>query len=544
MRRKPLVLLTMAALLLLVAMAFAPGAFAGTLTKIMYAQENITYYTYTPTTTGTLHVALSWTNPDGTGAPLFPVAEIDGVVQTYDSKTGELYYDIDVAGLYSGTNPQSGDVPVAAGGVNNTIYVGVTSYVEDVPYHITATWTPTGGSATTVINQTGMAYASSGEAYVPSTAGSWLSVLQTWPGSLNRSTGVSNVWANWDDYVWSRAEAGAVKMTDNYSVEYVPPIVTPVNNISANLKGRWYNVGPEIWTAAAVPNVWTDISLDQYPKPGSLPYTGTNSAPAWFTYAYTDSAISDANTKPGYMWPNVTSASASQRNFSAEAATSATLTYNFYGTSLKWIYTKGPRAGIASVKIDGAEAGPVDQYAAAVTYKQSTTFSGLSAGNHTVVIKSTGTKNSASSGLFVYHDTFATTTDSADPTPNSENNYDGSTTYAWGKVNTASASGGSFSFNSATSSALAFTFSGTSIQWTYVKGPRAGIANVWIDGVAKPSVDQYASAVTYGASTTFSGLSNAVHTILIKSTTTKNAASSGLFTYHDAFVVGGVTYQD
>lgn len=544
MRRKPLVVLTMAALLLLVAMAFAPGAFAGTLTKIMYAQENFIEYTYTPTTTGTLHITLSWTNPDGTGAPLFPVAEVDGVVQTYDSKTGELYYDVDVAGLYSGSNPQSGDVTVAASGVNKTIYVGVVPYIEDVPYHIVATWTPTGGSATTVIDQTGTAYASSGEAYVPSTAGNWLSVLQTWPGSMNRSTGVSNVWANWDDYVWSRAESGSVKLTNNYSVEYVPPIVDPVNNIAANLKGRWYNVGPEIWTAAAVPNVWTDISVDLYPKPGSLPYTGTNSAPAWYTYGYTDSAISDANTKPAYFWGTTTSASARQRNFSSDPTTTATITYNFYGTSLKWIYTTGPRGGNASVKIDGVEKGPVNLYSAAFAFQQSTTFSGLAAGNHTVVIKSALSKDPASLGYYIYHDCFGATTDSADPTPFSENNYDGSTTYAWSKVNSTSASGGSFSSASATSAATAFTFSGTSVQWLYTKGPRGGIANVWIDGVAKPNVDQWASAYQFKQSTTFSGLSSGVHTILIKSSSTKNGSSTGYFTYSDAFVVGGVTYED
>jgi hypothetical protein len=314
--------------------------------------------------------------------------------------------------------------------------------------------------------------------------------------------------------------------------------------MSNNLKNQWYTIGPEIWTAAAVPNVWTNISTDQYPKPGSLPYTGTNSAPAWYTYAYTDSSISDANTKPAYFLPTVTSASASQRNFSAEAATSATITYTFYGTSLKWVYTKGPRAGIASVTIDGVAQPNVDQYASSVTYQQSTTFSGLSAATHTVVIKSSGTKNSASTGTFLYHDAFYTTTDSVDPTPDSENNYDGSTTYAWGKVNTSSASGGSFSFNSATSSALAFTFSGTAITWKYVTGPRGGIASVWIDGVPQANVDQYSPTVTYGVSKTYSGLATGLHTIFIKSSGTKNSASTGAFVYHDAFVVGTTTYEN
>jgi hypothetical protein len=207
------------------------------------------------------------------------------------------------------------------------------------------------------------------------------------------------------------------------------------------------------------------------------------------------------------------------------------------------VYEKSPKAGIASVTIDGVAQPNVDQYAATVQFKQSTTFSNLSAGAHTVVIKSTGTRNANSTGTFLYHDAFYTTTDSADLTPDSENNYDGSTTYTWERVNFASASGGSFSDSASPSSALAFTFSGTSITWKYLKSPKGGIANVWIDGVPQTNVDQYGSSVSL-ASTTYSGLANALHTIFIKPSGTRNASSSGVFLYHDAFVVGSTTFEN
>jgi|GEM_PF-2871912 len=540
MRQKPLVLLTMAALLLLVAMAFAPGAFAGTLTKIMYAQESITYYSYTPSTTGTLNITLNWSKPDGTGAPVYPIAECDAVVQTYDSTSGELYYDIDVSSLYSGTNPQSGAVTVKSAAVGKAIYIGVEPYIGDIPYHITATWTPTGGSASTVIDQTGMAYASEGEAFVPSTAGSWHSVLQTWPGTLNRSTGTSNVLANWDDYVWDRTN-GTNKIVDNYSVEYVPPVVSDNNNMSNNLKNQWYTIGPEIWTAAAVPNVWTNISTDLYPKPGSLTYT---QAPAWYTYAYTDSSISDANTKPAYFWGNMTNAAASQRNYSSTVSTAGSFSATFYGTSITWVYTKSSAAGVAKVSIDGNVVGTVDQYSPTIQYQQSTTFSGLTNGTHTILVENNKTKNASSSSTFITHDKFIAFTDAADTTNVMENNYDGSTSYQWGKVTNAAASGGSYCSEVSTSAALAFTFSGTSITWKYTKTAACGIARVYIDGVDKGTVDQYSPTIQYQQTTTYSGLPSGLHTILILNNKTKNASSSSTFITHDAFVVGGVTYEN
>jgi hypothetical protein len=284
-----------------------------------------------------------------------------------------------------------------------------------------------------------------------------------------------------------------------------------------------------------VPNDWTGGSI--YPKPGNLAY---NAAPLWYTYSWGEDA---GTSNTAYFWSHLATTSANRLSFSSDTASTSSITYTFFGDTLKWIYTKAPKAGIISVKVDGVEKGPIDQYNAAVQYKQSSTFNGLGAGAHTVVIKSTGTKNAASTGLFTYHDAFEAPGFSGDVHTNSENNMDGSTLYDWQRTTYAGASGTQFSSAKASSAAMAFTFNGTSITWKYIKAPKAGIANVYIDGVLQPTVDQYGAGVST-AQAVYSGLAAGWHTILIKSSGNKNAASTGLFTYHDAFVVGATTYEN
>ena len=185
----------------------------------------------------------------------------------------------------------------------------------------------------------------------------------------------------------------------------------------------------------------------------------------------------------------------------------------------------------------------MDQYNATALFQQSTVFSGLGNGSHTIVIVSNKTKNAASSGLVVYHDCFIAPTDShctalMGANYHMENNYDGSTTYTWGTTTFASASGGSFSSVKSNTAATALTFAGTSITWKYLKGPAAGIARVIIDGTQVGTVDQYAAAPTT-ASVNYPGLTGggALHTIFITGTGSKNTASTGTWIYSDAFVV-------
>src|SRR5436190_16592754 len=101
-----------------------------------------------------------------------------------------------------------------------------------------------------------------------------------------------------------------------------------------------------------------------------------------------------------------------------------------------------------------------------------------------------------------------------------------------------------YSTNSGASAVLAadrgaratFTFSGTAVKWIGWRDAWSGIANVYIDGVLKTQVDDYAAtdqpqSVLY----TITGLSSGTHTITVEVSGTKNPSSQSYWIWVDAF---------
>jgi hypothetical protein len=83
----------------------------------------------------------------------------------------------------------------------------------------------------------------------------------------------------------------------------------------------------------------------------------------------------------------------------------ATVTFN--GTGVKWIGYHDGGSGIARIYLDGVDQGTVDTYSAQGQYQAVLyTISGLSQGSHTLAVEVTGTKNPASSGLWIWVDAF------------------------------------------------------------------------------------------------------------------------------------------
>jgi hypothetical protein len=289
------------------------------------------------------------------------------------------------------------------------------------------------------------------------------------------------------------------------------------------------------------PNVWGNILTDTYPMPGSL---SVADAPAWDTWGYTDSAA--ATSTPAYTFGTRIEPTASGQSLSFQPEPGAAVSYRFVGDGLTWLFAKGPSGGTATVTVDGVVRGTVDQYAPDMAYRWQWTLAGLGAGDHTVVVSSDG-------GL--YHDAFRAPTDILDLTPLAEDHSDGTTRYEWAAVTLKEASGGSYSYTAAADAATAFTFSGTAITWQYVPRADGGIAEVWIDGVKQAPVDQYQEApakpkknpkkpTAVVKTVTYSGLASTTHTILIVTTGTANAASTGTVVTSDAFTVGGVVSDD
>ena len=326
----------------------------------------------------------------------------------------------------------------------------------------------------------------------------------------------------------------------NEAVTWRPPVVS--NASAAAAAGKWVTVMPYIWNGAARPNVWFDPSIDTWPLPGSLAVTD---APAWYTWAYSDSAA--ATSAPAYTFGALITPQASGQSLSFQHEPGATVTYTFVGDTLSWLYAAGPEGGTATLSIEppeGSEAPTqmfeVDQYAESMEYGRRLDLSGLGAGSHTVVVES---------GAGLYHDAFLAPTDAADPVPLAEDHSDGTTRYAWARTAFGGASGWSYSYSAAADSATAFTFSGSALTWHYVRRPDGGIARIWVDGVDKGTVDQYGRrhkrrGAPVAGSVTYSALPAGTHTILIVNTGEKSPVSFGTVVSSDAFVVGGVTFED
>ena len=116
--------------------------------------------------------------------------------------------------------------------------------------------------------------------------------------------------------------------------------------------------------------------------------------------------------------------------------------------------------------------------------------------------------------------------------------YDG-----WRTISDASASGGSYRINNTTNQNMTFTFTGTSVQVIGIRDTNLGKFQVKIDGVIKGTVDLYNASKQYNYAQTYSGLSNAAHTLVLTVLGTKNTSSTGTYVAIDALVVGTTRYE-
>ncbi len=82
------------------------------------------------------------------------------------------------------------------------------------------------------------------------------------------------------------------------------------------------------------------------------------------------------------------------------------MTFPFSGTGIDWVTATGPGYGQAQVTIDGVSKGTVDLYQPSVQWQVLESYSGLSSGSHTIVVKVLGKKNASSTGTGVVVDAF------------------------------------------------------------------------------------------------------------------------------------------
>jgi hypothetical protein len=83
---------------------------------------------------------------------------------------------------------------------------------------------------------------------------------------------------------------------------------------------------------------------------------------------------------------------------------------------------------------------------------------------------------------------------------------------------------------------VTFTFSGTGARWVGLKDQWSGIANVYVDGVPKGSVDTYSPTTTYQAvQYTITGLTPGTHTLKIQATGQRDGQAQSAWIWVDGF---------
>jgi hypothetical protein len=221
--------------------------------------------------------------------------------------------------------------------------------------------------------------------------------------------------------------------------------------------------------------------------------------------------------------------------------TNTKLEAKFKGTKVRWIGPKQPSYGMADVYIDGVKKATVDCYAAAGSLSETLFESAVLANTyHVLEIRLTGAKNAASSGNVVVLDRFEVEGVAPSGVGSRLNEQGAYATFTgtWIKAVNPTYTSKTYAYSAWAGPVYTASFTGTKVAWIGPKSLAYGRANVYIDGVFKGTVDCYSSATGWRYRIWESAtLSPTSHTIQIKPTRTKSAASTNYVVVVDALDV-------
>ncbi len=120
----------------------------------------------------------------------------------------------------------------------------------------------------------------------------------------------------------------------------------------------------------------------------------------------TATAEDDALAVQYNAWTGAMDTHASGGSYRSSKTNGASARLTFNGTSISWITARGPAYGKADVYIDGKKKGTYDLYQATPGWQTVMSFNGLSAGAHTIEVRTLGTKRAISKGTTVIVDAF------------------------------------------------------------------------------------------------------------------------------------------
>ena len=256
---------------------------------------------------------------------------------------------------------------------------------------------------------------------------------------------------------------------------------------------------------------------------------GNKLAPKTFAFR-AQTQLEETSAAARYTWANVASAASHGGSYRTEKYAGAAASYAFTGTSVTWYSIRARSQGVADVYVDGVRKAVANNYATTTQYKVARTVSGLSAGPHVLKIVVRGVKGSASgTGTWVAVDAVKVGSGAVVATP--------ALTTTWRRSTAAAASGGGMAVADQAAQEVSLRFRGTAISWYTSTGRNRGIVRVYVDGVLKATVDNYAAATAYNVRRTVTGLSDARHTVRIVVTGKHRAAATGNLLAVDRFVV-------
>ena len=230
-----------------------------------------------------------------------------------------------------------------------------------------------------------------------------------------------------------------------------------------------------------------------------------------------------------YTWAKVKAANALGRSYLVDGGKGATATVTFTGRTVTWVTMTGPHEGRATVYVDGVKKASVNNWSAATKWGVARTVKGLKAGTHKLRVVVAGRKGSTKgTGTDVVLDAVKVGKKLVRTAP----------VFTWRHVTATGASGHGYAVTVAKGASVSFTFRGTSLTWVTAKGTAMGKAKVYVDGVLKGTVDNYAKRNGFGLKRTYAGLADKVHTVKIVATGTKRTASKGTSVVVDRWLVG------
>jgi hypothetical protein len=224
----------------------------------------------------------------------------------------------------------------------------------------------------------------------------------------------------------------------------------------------------------------------------------------------------------------------------------------FDGTGVTLLSPKAPDGGVARISLDGSVVATVSLYAAERQYAQEVwAVTGLSPGEHTLLVTCSGTKEPASTGTWIVLDALVMEGRVSSQAVSGVRTVQQSDSRlyrkgTWKRRTSSSASGDSAVYATAKGASVTIRFKGTEVAWTGRKSAASGQAEVLLDGrrvavVGGAPGEPRERRILWAVS----GLANREHTVVIRSLGRPSdiSASSGTAVDVDTFRVRGSVLQ-